>query len=326
MKKLFYKTSFLFVFMIVVCISCKDGQVFNTEFEPSDTLANLPNLRTVNFNYEKIVKIPYSITGELFAKSKDIFVIGSAERLLSFNTTTQDYFYKLNTQDPIYSRNRSVLINSGDSLILVGTPNFYEHDTTKYNLISVQPTNLESKSLSKKLPIKSAVYYIYGTVKDDVAYIQFNTLREMYTLNLNTMNFEFFMYGSSILNLNESDHIINTYQNNVIFYSGGNKRICKIDVNSKSIQTIETPDYVIDRINLYPDYHPIVALIKNYVCYWPYDKDLVFCYDLDNNEWCKGDTNYFKNADLNNWSYCYDNGDYYHLDHVTKEIIKVDLK
>lgn len=290
----------------VIALSCTENPIFLDY--PQDY--SVPPLRKAALKYSKLFYMKYRTSGNMVAKINDsIYFYGSFAEVLKYNLSNNEwYFHSYSDIEGLKRGNQGTLIPKGDSILVFASPQSSSYPQY-YNFISLNTQTLVPQILPNILPFNQPNYYESGVVYNNKAIILLNTTRQMYELDINTLQGKFLNYPFEDFRYNSPEIFVGRFNNYMYLYSVGLNQFMRINLDDYSQEKIELPDYVAHRLSFGSRF----GMVGNLFCFWPTGIDYTFCYDVNSGEWLDGGGNYFLNDDINNWGYCYENNVFYYF-------------
>lgn len=314
--------SILASLIFIICISCKDEQIFNSEFEPS--IPTIPDLPQYDLTFNSVVKTSYNMpTVTTFAKINDTFyLVGGLGPILTYNEINKSWEYKsFNSSENLYRR-KGVLFQHGDSLLWFATPYIDADRREGYFFISINPITWAINLTNIPLPILEPENFISHISYENKAIIFLTVSQRIHILDMNDLLGNFIdsfpidaaPYGSPEIH-------VGSYKNYVYGYYPYDKKFFKMNLDTFGYENIPIPEYITKRIETYSLVRS--GVVEDLFCFWIYGFNFTFCYDLEKNTWGIVESNYYKNLHPFEWIYSNTDSCLYNLDLVNKEIVKI---
>ncbi len=321
-----YKKNFLLsilaALIFIICISCEDGQVFNSEFVPS--IPAVPDLPKYDLTFNSVVKASYNMPGvTTFTRINDTFyLVGGLGPILTYNEVNGLWNYKsFNSVENLYRR-KGVLFQYGDSLLWFATPYINADRKEGYFFISINPITLAINLTNIPLPILESENFISHICYGNKAFIFLTHSQRIYVLDMNDLSGNFiYSFPIDMVTYGSPEIHVGSYKNYVYGYYPYDKKFFKMNLDTFRYENIPIPEYITKRIETYS--YVRSGVVEDLFCLWIYGFNLTFCYDLEKNTWGIVESNYYKNLHPFEWIYFNADSCLYNLDLVNKEIVKI---
>jgi len=275
------KTILLFISVAILLLSCKDDTITNYTI-PLDGSEIPSDLDTVQLQYNYILDLRYGRNQPFLKRENDfIFYEGGSCMFFKYNTTTEKWIgnYSFNnSENDFYNRS---IFNNQDSIIILAS----KTSSGNFNLISLKPSDLSMKYLSKNIPLDGDLFYSTSTLYNNKLIVILHSSRKTLVIDLKTLSYNYILrYPFNVGNGDYYASLNGQYNGYFYFYVNRLKRFFKMNLDTYTFQEIPLPEYFIRN----SDTFEVGGMIGNLFCFWLRNSFYTLCYDVDNNKWLNG--------------------------------------
>ena len=287
------KFSFLILIIsaAIFIISCKQEIIplFNSPLEN-----DIPQLRTVELEYTKAADLISSAQfASMFGVSGNGLFFFDNGNIVKYDILLDKWTFNNKMGDPAYRRRVGEIIPNSDSLIIFASPRQEDDYPNSYKYISINSNTLEEKVLPNTLPFNNGIYSMTHVAFQNKALLFLSTTFQIYELNLDNLTGRYIVLDKMPIHWNM---FAERYKYYAYIYSAKSPNIIKLNLYDYTLEQIPVPSYVLSR----EENSIQCGMVNGLFCIWSHASDITFCYDVENDEWCNGGNNFFKDHDPNN--------------------------